>query len=365
MPAVHAARRDALRQTLVADGVDALLVSASVNVGYLSGFSGDSTAMILLTGRELVVSDFRYEEQLARECPDVEAAIRPVSQPLWDAVAGAVDKLGVKRLAFEANGILVSDHETLKTALPTVEIVGLTGRVETLRAIKDDGEVAAVRRAIEAAERAFAELRVGLKITDEEADAAFALERALKDQGSERPAFDPIVAAGAHAALPHARPRAGARVDDGGFLLVDWGATVDGYRSDLTRMIVTGTVGEEFRRVYEAVLAAQARAVAVIRPGVRAHDVDAEARTAIEEAGFGGLFGHGLGHGIGLEIHESPRFRPHSEDVLRAGMIVTVEPGIYRPGWGGIRIEDDVLVTPDGVEILTSAPKSLESLALP
>jgi Xaa-Pro aminopeptidase len=205
--------------------------------------------------------------------------------------------------------------------------------------------------------------RAGLRREETEIDAADAMEGYLRRCGSSSAAFEPIVAAGARSALPHARPTAEVRLADSDFLLVDWGATVGGYRSDLTRMLVTGKVGPDFARAYRAVLTAQERAIAAIRPGTTAGDVDALARAAIEEAGYGGRFGHGLGHGLGLEIHESPWFRPHSDDVLRPGMVFTVEPGIYLPGWGGIRIEDDILVTEDGAEVLTGVPREPESLS--
>lgn len=357
----HVIRLDALRKTLSEDGVQALLVTSVVNVGYLTGFTGDSTPLLLLTDRAVAVSDFRYVEQLANECPDIETHIRPADQKLWAAVVDAVRLLGIETLAFEANGLLVSDLETLRSSLPSVAMKGVVGRVEALRAIKDEEEIAAIRRSIVAAERAFTMFRAGLRREETEIDAADALEAHLRRCGSSVAAFAPIIAAGPRSALPHARPSP-ERIGEFPFVLVDWGATVDGYRSDLTRMLVTGKVGGEFEATYAAVLRAQARAIAAIRPGVSAGDVDAEARLAIEESGFGGLFGHGLGHGLGLDIHESPWLRPHSDDILRPGMIVTVEPGIYRPGWGGIRIEDDILVTRDGAEVLTSVPKDPESL---
>ncbi|MDB5350252.1 MAG: Xaa-Pro aminopeptidase [Planctomycetota bacterium] len=363
MPDRHSRRRDALRQTVATDGCGAILVSTVVNVGYLTGFSGDSTALIVMADRDLAVSDFRYAEQLQNECPDVPTHIRPVNQKLWAAVADAVGKLGIGNLAFEANGMFVSDHDTMRAALPGVATRGVIGRVEALRAIKDEEEIATIRRAILAAERAFAMFRAGLRLDESEIDAADGMEHYLRRCGSSAAAFEPIVAAGPGSALPHARPAAAGRIGDSDFLLVDWGAIVEGYRSDLTRMLVTAKVGTEFARVYRAVLAAQERAIATIRPGARASEVDAVARAAIDEAGFGGLFGHGLGHGIGLAIHESPWLRPDSDDVLRPGMVLTVEPGIYRTGWGGIRIEDDVLVTPDGAEILTSVPKAIETLS--
>ena len=167
---------------------------------------------------------------------------------------------------------------------------------------------------------------------------------------------------GVRSALPHARPTTTTRIGDDDFVLIDWGATGRPYKSDLTRVLVTGKVTPEFEKVYRTVLAAQERGIAAIRPGVRAQDVDAEARSVIEQAGFGRFFDHGLGHGLGMDIHEAPRLRKESETILQPGMIVTVEPGIYLPDWGGVRIEDDVLVTPDGCEVLTHLPKSLDSV---
>ena len=358
-------RLDLLRRRLAGKTPNAIVVSSTTNVGYLTGFTGDDTALIVTQARAIAVSDFRYSEALSEECPGLEVHIRPVAQKLWDAVAEVVRKLGLNELAFEANAMLVADQVCLRDALPAVALAGVVRCVEALRAIKDDGEVAAVRAAIRAAERAFRMLREGLDPRESELQAAEWLQACLRRCGSARPAFDPIVAAGPRSALPHATPTATGAIGEHAFVLVDWGATVSGYRSDLTRMIATGNVGEEFERAYRVVLDAQTRAIAAIRPGARARDVDAVARTAIQDAGIGGCFDHGLGHGIGLAVHESPSVRPDSQDVLRAGMIVTIEPGIYRPGWGGIRIEDDVLVTPDGHEVLTSLPKSIDSLSCP
>lgn len=356
-------RRERLRRTVSGDRSRAILVASSINVGYLTGFTGESAALIVSKDRTVMVSDFRYEEQIAQECPGLETLIRPVGQTLVSAIAGVASKLGISCLGFEANRLLVSEHDELRDALGSVATLGEVGRVEALRAIKDEHEIAATRLAVTAAQSAFAKFCFSLDPSWDEVEAADHLEAYLKACGSTRPAFDPIVASGARSALPHARPIRGAVLGASDFVLVDWGATVDGYRSDLTRMIVTGTVGEDFRAMYGAVLAVQERAIAAIRPGARAIDIDTEARKTFAETGFAKMFGHGLGHGLGLEIHESPWFRPRSDDILQEGMIVTVEPGLYRPGWGGIRIEDDVLVTPDGHEVLTDLPKSLESLS--
>ena len=358
----HHARLDRLRRLLSEGDHDAIVVSSTTNVGYLTGFTGDSTALLISQDRAIAVSDFRYAEALADECPGLETHIRPVAQKLWAAVAEVVFKLGLKHLAFEANAMVVADQIALRDAMPTVALAAVFGRVESLRAVKDETEIVAVRAAIRAAERAFRMLQDGLDPAESELQTAELLESYLKRCGSSRPAFDPIVAAGPRSSLPHATPTATGSIGEHPFVLIDWGATVSGYRSDLTRMIVTGNVGEDFGQVYRAVLDAQTRAIAAIRPGARARDVDFVARSVIVDAGLGGRFDHGLGHGIGLAVHEAPSLRPDSDDVLRAGMIVTVEPGLYRGRWGGIRIEDDVLVTPDGHEILTSLPKSLESL---
>lgn len=358
-------RIESLRRMLSSEPVDAILVSSPLNVRYLTGFTGESCVLIVSRIRVIAVSDFRYEEQLREECTGLELFIRPVGQKLWEAVAEVVEKLGISNLGFEASAMLVSEQLRLRELLPTTGSVGLTDLVEKLRAIKDEDEIILIREAIRAAERAFRMLRDGLDPGDTEIRMADLLDTYLKRCGSSKPAFDTIVAAGARSALPHATPSADRRVGDAGFLLVDWGATVSGYRSDLTRMIVTGNVGEDFQQVYRVVLEAQARAIAAFRPGVSAKAVDADVRSFIERAGFGGKFGHGLGHGIGLAIHESPSIRPDSEDILEPGMVITVEPGIYLPDWGGIRIEDDVLITSEGCEVLTNLPKSLDSLTLP
>lgn len=358
------ARLDRVAATLAQDEADALLVSSETNVRYLTGFTGDSSVLLVTPRRHVLVSDGRYAAQIEQECPAVEAHIRPVGQELNDALAEVVRALGIRRLAFEASVLSVGDYHALKAKLPLVAWLPAEGRVETLRAVKDEAEVAAIRAAIAVAERAFAMLRAGLRPGDTEKETADALEHYLRHCGAAAASFPPIVAVGVRSALPHARPSATARIGDNEFVLVDWGAsaTPAPYKSDLTRVVVTGKVTPKFETIYRTVLAAQERAIRAIRPGAVARDVDAEARSVIEEAGFGAFFPHGLGHGVGLDIHEAPRLRKESDVALEPGMVVTVEPGIYLPDWGGIRIEDDVLVTPDGCEILTHVPKTLDSI---
>jgi Xaa-Pro aminopeptidase len=356
------ARREQLRKSLSTDGIDALLVSAPANVSYLTGFTGESSVLIVGRQRDLVISDGRFITQLEQECPGLEASIRGPGQEMHAAIAQVVGTLAWRRLGLEATSWTLAEYEAIRRALATVDFTGIEGRVEAQRQIKDDDEIEAIREAIRYAERAFAMLRAGLRPGESEKDAADALEGYLRRCGASGASFPPIVAVGARSALPHARPTSETRIGQDDFVLVDWGATGRPYKSDLTRVLVTGKVTPKFEAIYRTVLIAQERGIAAIRPGAKAHDVDAEARSVIEEAGFGRFFDHGLGHGLGMDIHEAPRIRRESHVLLEPGMVVTVEPGIYLPGWGGIRIEDDVLVTPDGHEVLSRVPKSLESV---
>lgn len=356
------ARRELLSQTLKTDDADALLVSNATNVRYLTGFSGEDSSLLLTIDRAIIVSDGRFTTQLEQECPGLEARIRPIEKTHIETVADVVATLGVRRLAFESAALTVADFEKLRGKLPTVATLGVADRVENLRAVKDEDEIAAIREAIDFAENAFAMLRAGLKTGESEKDVADALEALLRRCGATAASFPPIVAVGARAALPHARPTAESRIGDDDFVLIDWGATGRPYKSDLTRVLVTGKVTPKFEEIYRIVLKAQERGIAAIRPGAKAEDVDAEARAVIEDAGFGAFFSHGLGHGLGMDIHEAPRLRKGAVEPLRPGMVITVEPGIYLPDWGGVRIEDDVLVTPDGRQVLTSVPRSLETV---
>ena len=357
-------RIENLRAAIQQDPIDALLVAAEPNVRYLTGFTGDASVLLVTADRTLMISDGRYTAQLVEECPGLEVHVRPVEQVLFDAIGAVIARFGAQRVGFEPSKLTVAQHAKLRELAPAVELVGVAGRVEALRAVKDEGEVAAIRTAIGQAERAFTMLRAGLDPDDSEKNLADALEGYLRRCGATAAAFAPIVAVGRRAALPHAQPTRTARVRDADFLLVDWGASAGGYKSDLTRVVVTGKVTPKFEEVYRTVLEAQERGIEALRPGARAGDVDAAARSVIEGAGYGRFFNHGLGHGFGLEIHESPFFRRDNPVPLKAGMIVTIEPGIYLPDWGGIRIEDDVLITPDGPVVLTQAPRSLESIVL-
>jgi Xaa-Pro aminopeptidase len=365
-----ARRREQLAGRLPPEGLDALLVSSAVNVTYLTGFTGDSSVLVVGRQRVVLVSDRRFTEQIAEECPGLEAHIRPPSQKLPEAVAEVLTRLGLRAVGFETTALTVAEFETLKELTPTVSWKGAADRVEKLRAIKDESEIAEIRQAIRIAERSFAAFRALLRPDDNEKDLCDAMEGYIRRNGGQGSSFPPIIAVGERAALPHAPPT-GRVVGSGQLLLVDWGATGPlSYKSDLTRVLDTRTksssrtaiTAPELEAIYAVVLQAQETARRGVRPGVAAREVDAAARRVIADAGFGDYFGHGLGHGIGLQIHEAPAVRPNSDAVLQAGMVITLEPGIYLPGWGGVRIEDDVLVTPDGAEVLTHVPKQLEEM---
>jgi Xaa-Pro aminopeptidase len=355
----YAARRAKLRRSFRKSGIDALLITNFTNVTYLTGFSGDDSYLLVTAKNEVVVSDPRYTTQLEQECPGLESSIRSPGVGMVERVADIATSARVGKLGVEASSMSVALHDQIQSRLPKVELISTTDLVEKLRVIKDKDEVADTRRAIWIAERAFGVLRASLRPERTEKEVADELENQTRLYGGKSCSFPPIVAVGPRSALPHARPT-DAKIGDDGFVLVDWGADAGPYVSDLTRVLVTGKISPKLERIYRVVLSAQEQAIAAIRPGRTCHEVDHVARSIIGKAGFGKQFGHGLGHGIGLEIHEAPRLAAKVETKLEPGMIVTVEPGIYLPGFGGVRIEDDVLVTRDGGEVLTSVPKQWE-----
>ncbi len=356
-----ARRRDLVRRQLRAQNLQALLVTHPVNVTYLSGFSGEDSYLLVTDEHATIISDPRFSTQLAEECPDLELAIRSPGTSLATQTIELLASHGLSTLGFEPDHLSVAAHQQLVTGLPTVVWRAAPGIVETLREVKDKEEIATLRQAIWSAEKAFGMLRAGLRAGRTEKETADDLEHQMRLFGASRASFPTIVAAGERAALPHARP-SDRPIGPGEFVLVDWGAVRGGYHSDLTRVLATSKIPPKLERVYGVVLKAQARAIAAIRPGASGHEIDAAAREVIAGAGFGKCFGHGLGHGIGLEIHEGPRLSRNQHRPLRPGMVVTVEPGIYLPGWGGVRIEDDVLVTRTGGEVLSTLPHGLDEL---
>lgn len=362
----HAQRRQRARQLLSEFKIDALLITGVANVAYLTGFSGDSTYLLLSGDGDLLISDFRYVTQLEEQCPGVKVRIRSSSVTLPHETVAVLREKRVGRLGIEGHLIPYQSAEFFRTKLDGLELVSVNLQIEAFRAVKDDEEIAEIRRAVALAERGFDFVNAILTPNQTERQLANELEHAMRNLGAEGVSFPTIVAVGKGAALPHYHP-ADVPVSADPLLLLDWGAQLpSGYKSDLTRTFLTAPKKSRFEKVYAVVLEAQGRAIDAIRPGVKLSEVDAAARDYITEQGFGKRFDHGLGHGIGLDIHELPRFSRSSEGVLQPGMVVTVEPGIYLPGWGGVRIEDDVLVTRDGCEVLsTRVPKDLSSMIVP
>ena len=356
------ARLAALREVLGKADLDALLISSLPNIRYLTGFSG-SNALLLVSALECVMlTDFRYATQVEEEVGDA-AVVRIEPTSLWNGVWPSLSAMaGVERVGFESAHLLHKDFTRLLEQGSRWQWRPATDLVEALREIKDDGEIAAIERAVAMAERALAatlqELRAGLT----ETALAGLLERNLRGQGSESYPFASIVASGPRSALPHART-SDRVLERGDFVLIDFGAVAGGYCSDVTRTVVLGTASDAHREVYGIVREANARASGALRVGMKGMAADAVAREYIDARGHGGAFGHSLGHGIGLEVHEGPRLARTIETPLAAGMVVTVEPGSYLPGFGGVRIEDDVLLTASGPRVLTGFDRSLLDIA--
>ncbi len=355
----HAARRNRLRKKLRLAKSEGLLVTNLKNVSYLTNFSGSSAWLLATKTNEILVSDSRYQTQIENECPGIDCEIRDPASTLLDTLARVCRSTGIETLRYESESISKSQFDQLASKLESVDLVASSGCVEGLRSIKDKSEIKAIRNSIKVNQKTFEVIRSQLRPDQTELQVAHNLEHQMRQFGATGCSFDPIVAVGARSALPHASPTEH-QIGENPILLIDWGAEVDHYASDLTRVLVTAKIPPKLRKVYQIVLDAQQRAIEKIRPGVSFQQVDLVARQVIEAAGYGKFFGHGLGHSFGLEIHESPYLSPISKGKLAVGMVVTVEPGIYLPGWGGVRIEDDVLVTQNGCEVLSDLPKELE-----
>ncbi|MGD9637046.1 MAG: M24 family metallopeptidase, partial [Pirellulales bacterium] len=359
----YASRRNRLRKLIAQAEVDALLVTNFKNVTYLTGFTGDDSFLLVMERGEVLISDKRYTTQLEEECPGLKLEIRGPGEKMLPVTANVVKSERIERLGIEADSATVSLAQTLAKELPVCVIQPTESLVERLRIVKDKDEIEATRLAARQAERAFEVVRALLKPEMTELDVAAELEYQARRFGAKALSFPAIVAVGPRAALPHATPTR-AKLSAADFMLIDWGANSGLYMSDLTRILVTGKISPKLRKVYGVVLTAQLAAIDAIRPGMTCEEVDRVARKVISKARFGKAFGHGLGHGTGLEIHEAPRLAAGQKTKLRPGMIVTVEPGIYLPGWGGVRIEDDILVTRTGHEVLSNVPKQLDDCVL-
>jgi Xaa-Pro aminopeptidase len=338
---------------------DALLVTNEINVSYLSGFSGDSSYLLVQPHQTTIISDGRYETQLVQECPDLQAVIRYSGERMIDSVQSVIEDSGAKRVAVEADHLSLNSFRGFSKKIDSVQWVETSGAVESLRMIKDDSEIETIRQSIHINEQTFLSVVAKLRRDWSEREIAHEFESTMRFLGATGVSFVPIIGADAAGALPHYTP-SDKPIGDAATLLIDWGAFYQGYASDMTRTLHQDHASEKFRSAYQAVLDSQLAAIEAIRPGVRASDVDAVARGVLEKAGLADAFIHGLGHGIGLQIHEGPRMSSISSETLTPGMVVTVEPGVYFAGDFGIRIEDDILVTDDGHEVLSTLPKGLD-----
>jgi Xaa-Pro aminopeptidase len=351
------ARRRALRARLAPVDLVGLLVTKPVNVRYLTGFAGSYGALLLLHDRTVFFTDRRYERQ-ASEVDDAEVVMAP-----GDLITAVIGVLGTDGdgLGFEPGGLTWGTGQRLRTLLPGRAVVPAPELVEELRVVKDDDELAAIREAARIGTEALPELLGGLREGVTERGVAQELAIQLRRRGADGLAFDPVIAFGEQAAEPHHHP-GDRELRRGDLVTLDFGGRIDGYRSDMTRTVVFGTASARQQEVYELVRKAREAGLAALRSGVRCGEVDHACRQVITEAGFGDAFSHPTGHGIGLEIHEAPWVRPGGSGRIAAGTPVTVEPGVYLPGFGGVRIEDLAVVRPDGHELLTTAPKELLEL---
>jgi Xaa-Pro aminopeptidase len=350
----HGLRRARLAERLGELGVESLLVTELPNVRYLSGFTGSNGALLVAPTATVFLTDGRYAEQARHEVPDVE---RVITSRLVPAAGVRARDVGLRRLGFEGT-LPFRAHGALAEVAAGVELIAVNGAVEHLRATKDADEVAAIRRAQEITDGALEVALPQLVEGATEREIALVLEVEVRRLGAERLGFDPIVAFGEGAAEPHHRPgeRALCRGD---VVKLDFGALVDGYHADMTRTVALGDPPDELLAVYEVVRAAQSSAAASLTAGATAGALDAAARSVIAEAGYGDRYTHPLGHGVGLEIHEWPILRAGADDRVPAGAVITLEPGIYLPGVGGVRIEDMMYVSEDGAEALPSSTKEL------
>jgi Xaa-Pro aminopeptidase len=360
MPKNSASNRlDRFRRLLSQKKIPAMMVSGTVNITYLTGFTGDSSYLVVTPTETAIISDSRYATQLAQECPQIRSIIKGDSGTTWHAAAEYVNSLKLSGLAVETHVVTKATYDQI-SELFKPQLLSATGIVEEMRAIKDDDELARIRHAIRINERVFQIIRTQLRGDQTERAVGYALENEMRALGGEGCAFPPIVGVGPRSALPHGGV-SDIKIDANPILLIDWGTRCNGYVSDLTRILTTGKVPAKYAKIYEVVRTAQLKAIEKIKAGVDCQVVDKAARAHIDSAGFGKFFGHGLGHGIGMQVHESPYFSPSRKGILAEGMVVTVEPGIYLPELGGVRIEDDVLVTKDGCEVISSLPTDIES----
>ncbi|HBV96821.1 MAG: Xaa-Pro dipeptidase [Peptococcaceae bacterium BICA1-7] len=347
-------RVNKLRELFSGEGIDAFLVTSPENRFYLTGFTG-SSGSVLITDREIfLITDFRYDEQAKKQCPHCTVVMAREGIP--EALQELVQNINIRILGCEGEIITYQQYTSLEEKLAAQKIKPLYGFMDSLRAVKDHDEIECIARAVELTDRAFSHVLPFIRDGVTENSLALELEFFMRKNGAEGIAFPFIVASGQRSSLPHGT--ATEKIISGGDLVtLDFGASLAGYNSDMTRTVVVGKADDQQKKIYSIVLEAQLAGIRAVRPGVAASEVDRAARDVIAGHGYGECFGHSTGHGLGLKIHENPRLSVKDDTELKPGMVVTVEPGIYLPGWGGVRIEDSVLVESHGVRVLSTSEK--------
>ncbi len=345
-----------LRERLRTTKLDAILVSSLPNIRYLTGFTGSHALLVVRPRSAAFLTDGRYAGQSREEVRGCRRLVAPYS--LLEAVTENGLLAGCRRVGFESQHVTYAVYRELRRRFPGVRLWPTSDIVEQIALTKDVRELALINRAVGLTDSVFQEILEVIRPGVRELEIAAEISYLHRTKGAEKDAFEPIVASGERGALPHARA-SGRRIKKGDLVTLDFGCTVDGYSSDLTRTVAVGSVSRRKREAYELVLAAQREAIQAARPGMWASELDRIARERIRKAGYGKFFTHSLGHGLGLHVHERPRVSSLSRDRLVIGSVITIEPGVYLPGEFGLRIEDDVAITPDGCRVLTSAPKEL------
>lgn len=347
-------RLNRLRELCINKRLDGFVVTKPENRLYFSGFSGTS-GLLLITGNDAkLLTDFRYVTQAQTQSPDFDVVRHGIS--IYKTLAQTSNDLGVKKLGFEMDYVTWADYQAMQSELSGIELV--PHKIDELRMMKDEAELAALKKAVWIADQAFSHIITYIRPGMTEREVALELEYSMRRLGAEKSAFDIILASGVRSSLPHG-VASDKVIEQGDFVTMDFGAVYNGYHSDITRTIIMGQASDKQRQLYDTVLQAQLAGVAAVQPGRTGKQVDEISRTIITNAGYGNYFGHGLGHGVGLNIHEEPRLSPGGDTVLEAAMTVTVEPGIYIPDWGGVRIEDTVVVVSAGCDVLTASSKQL------
>lgn len=356
---MHSRRLRKLREQMAAQGLNALLVTNINNVFYLSGFTGSTAALIVTHQESYVLVDPRYSIQARAECSSTEVRDYTGKSTIA-AAADLANEIKTASIGCEADSLTVTSYRAFRKALDTSTKLRTTrGLIERLRRIKDEHEIALIRKAAEIADATFLSVLAEIKPGMSEKDLALLIDSTLRKLGADKEAFDTIAACGPNAACPHASPT-DAILKPGQLVKMDFGAAYRKYNSDITRTVCLAEPTAKQREVYQIVLDAQLKAIAAVAPGKPGKEIDAVARDYIASKGYGDNFGHGLGHALGIEVHDGPGFSTMNDITLEPGMVITVEPGIYIEDWGGVRIEDDVLVTETGVEVITKAPKELK-----